>query len=305
MRIPGLAGIGPGKLGKRSVKGFLGDDMTTYAAALAYHVLFALFPFVIFLVALLGFLRIPGFFDWLLGQARTALPQQAAGQVEQVIQQIQGQAQGGLLSFGIIAAIWAASAGVRSLMNALNTAYDVEESRPAWKRYPLSILYTIGLAVMLIVAAGLMLIGPQVAEWIAGQVGLGSLFLTLWTWLRWPVAVLLLMLAVAVVYYVVPNVDQPFRFITPGSVLAVIVWILASLGFSYYVSNFGSYGATYGSLGKGGLTTHRLELRYAWRRFTGRLLNAAVPSEWRYRAACCRDCRATRHLSRYSTSQRL
>ncbi len=249
MRIPGLAGIGPGELGKRSVKEFLGDDMTTYAAALAYHVLFALFPFVIFLVALLGFLNIPQFFDWLLEQARTALPQQAAGQVEQVIRQIQGQAQGGLLSFGIIAAIWAASAGVRSLMNALNAAYDVQESRPAWKRYLLSILYTIGLAVMLIVAAGLMLIGPQVAEWIAGQVGLGNLFLTLWTWLRWPVAVLLLMLALAIVYYAAPNVSQPFRFITPGSVLAVIVWILASLGFSYYVSNFGSYGATYGSLG--------------------------------------------------------
>ncbi len=249
MQIPGLAGIGPGQLGKRSVKEFLADDMTTYAAALAYHVLLALFPFVIFLVALLGFLNIPQFFDWLVSQAQTALPQQAAQQVVQVIREVQGQAQGGLLSFGIIAAIWAASAGVRSLMNALNAAYDVEESRPSWQRYLLSILYTIALAVMLIVAAGLMLIGPQVAEWIAGQVGLGNLFLTLWTWLRWPVAVLLLMLALAIVYYAAPNVSQPFRFITPGSVLAVIVWILASLGFSYYVSNFGSYGATYGSLG--------------------------------------------------------
>ncbi len=249
MQIPGLAGIGPGELGKRSVKEFLADDMTTYAAALAYHVLFALFPFVIFLVALLGFLRIPQFFEWLVSQAQTALPPQAAEQVVQVIRQIEGQAQGGLLSFGIITAIWAASAGVRSLMNALNAAYDVEESRPSWKRYLLSILYTIGLAVMLIVAAGLMLIGPQVAEWIAEQVGLGNLFLTLWTWLRWPVAVILLMLAVAVIYYAAPNVDQPFRFITPGAVLAVIVWIIASLGFSYYVSNFGSYNATYGSLG--------------------------------------------------------
>ncbi len=249
MQIAGLAGIGPGELGKRSVKEFLADDMTTYAAALAYHVLLALFPFVIFLVALLGFLRIPQFFDWLVSQAQTALPPQAAEQVVQVIRQVEGQAQGGLLSFGIVTAIWAASAGVRSLMNALNAAYDVEESRPSWKRYLLSILYTIGLAVMLIVAAGLMLIGPQVAEWIAGQAGLGNLFLTLWTWLRWPVAVILLMLAVAVIYYAAPNVDQPFRFITPGAVLAVIVWIIASLGFSYYVSNFGSYNATYGSLG--------------------------------------------------------
>ncbi len=249
MQIPGLRGIGPGELAKRSIKEFLGDDMTTYAAALAYHALLALFPFTIFLLALLGVLQIPGFFDWLLEQARTALPQDAYGPVEQAINQVRNRARGGLLSFGIVAALWAASSAVRSLMNALNAAYDVEEDRPAWQRYPLSILYTIGLAVMLIVAAGLMLIGPQAAEWIAGQVGLGNIVVTFWTWLRWPIAALLLALAAAVVYYVAPNVDQPFRVITPGSVLAVVIWIAASLGFSFYVSNFGNYGATYGSLG--------------------------------------------------------
>ena len=249
MPIPGLRGVGPGELAKRSIKEFLADDMATYAAALAYHVLFALFPFAIFLIALLGVLHIPGFFDWLLGQARTALPQDAYGRVEQVIGQVRGQARGGLLSFGIVAALWAASSGVRSLMNALNAAYDVEESRPAWRRYPLSILYTVGLAVMLILAAGLMLVGPRAAEWIAGQAGLGNAVVALWTWLRWPVAVLLLGLAVAVVYYVAPDVDQPFRLVTPGSVLAVVAWVAASLGFSYYVANVANYGATYGSLG--------------------------------------------------------
>ncbi len=249
MPLLDLGGLGPGTLARRSVKEFLADDMTTYAAALAYHVLLALFPFVIFLVALLSFLRIPGFFDWLMSQAQLALPGQASQQVTAVIEQLRDSREGGLLSFGILAAIWAASAGVRSLMNALNAAYDVEESRPTWQRYLLSILYTLGLAVMLILAAGLMLLGPQVVEWLAGQVGLGGFVVMLWTWLRWPVAVLLLMLALAVIYYVTPNVDQPFQFITPGSVLAVIVWVLASLGFSYYVSNFGSYNATYGSLG--------------------------------------------------------
>ncbi len=249
MQIPGLRGIGPIELAKRSIKEFFGDDMTTYAAALAYHALLALFPFAIFLIALLGVLHIPGFFDWLLGQARTALPQDAYGRVEQVINQVRGQARGGLLSFGIVAALWAASSGVRSLMNALNAAYDVAESRPAWQRYPLSLLYTVGLAVMLILAAGLMLVGPRAAEWIAGQVGLSNVVVMLWSWLRWPIAALLLALAAAVVYYVAPNVDQPFRLITPGSVLAVVIWIAASLGFSFYVSNFGNYGATYGSLG--------------------------------------------------------
>ena len=102
---------------------------------------------------------------------------------------------------------------------------------------------------MLIVAAGLMLVGPRAAEWIAGQVGLGHVVVTLWTWLRWPIAAVLLALAAAVVYYVAPNVDQPFRLITPGSVLAVVLQVAASLGFSFYVSTFGTYGATYGSLG--------------------------------------------------------
>ncbi len=241
-----------GKVGKSLIKPieeFIEDDMTTYAAALAYQTFFSLFPFVLFLVALLGFLQIPGFFDWLLDQARTVLPEQAMGVVEQVIGQIRGQSSGELLSLGIIIALWVASSGVRMLMNALNVAYDVAEERPAWKRYPLSIFYTLVLAVVIIVAVGLMLVGPQVMEWLADQIGLGALFVTLWAWLRLPVAILLLMVVVALVYYLFPNVDQPFRFITPGAVLTVIVWIAASFGFSFYVSNFASYSATYGSLG--------------------------------------------------------
>lgn len=249
MRIPEMRKLGLLELGKRSVKAYLEDDMMTYAAALAFRMLFALFPFIIFLVALLGFLRIPGFFDWLLSQVQTVLPQQAMGQVEEVVRQVRDQGRGRLLSFGIIVALWSASIGVRSLMNGLNAAYDVEEERPVWKRYPLSIFYTIALAAMIIVAAGLMFTGPQAIKWLAGQVGMAEVFATVWAWLRWPVAIFLLMLAVAIIYYFGPNVDQPFRFITPGSVLAVSVWIAASLGFSYYVSNFADYGATYGSLG--------------------------------------------------------
>lgn len=249
MRIPGLRGMSPMELGKRAVKEFLRDDMTTYASALSYHALFALFPFLIFLIALLGFLQIPGFFSWLLEQAQTALPQDAYQRVQDVITQIQNQPRGGLLSFGILAALWAASSGIRSLMNALNTAYDVEETRAAWKRYLLSILYTLGLAVLLIAGAGMMLLGPQAMEWLADQAGLSGVFVTLWTWLRWPAAVLLLMITAAIIYYVTPNVDQSFQFITPGAIIAVVVWIIASIGFSIYVSNFANYNATYGSLG--------------------------------------------------------
>lgn len=249
MQIPGLGGLKPLPLGKRAVQEFLDDDMPTYAAALAYHALFALFPFLIFLLGLLSVLNIPEFFTWVLDQARTAMPRDAFQRVEEVVTQVQSQSRGGLLSFGILTALWAASSGMRALMNALNTAYDVEESRPTWQRYLFSILFTLGLAVLLIAATALMLVGPQAMEWLADQAGLGGAFVAVWTWLRWPVAMLLLMLTAAVVYYVAPNVDQPFRFITPGAALTVLIWIIASLSFSLYVANFANYSASYGTLG--------------------------------------------------------
>ncbi len=149
MEIPGLHGMGVMELLKKSVKEFLGDDMTTYAAALSYQVLFSIFPFIIFMISLLAFLDMPEFFIWLQQQAQLVVPGQAMSQVNQVIEQLQ-QPQSGLLSVGAVMALWIASAAVRSLINALNAAYDVKESRPAWKLYPLSILYTIGIAVMLV-----------------------------------------------------------------------------------------------------------------------------------------------------------
>ncbi|MDP9476872.1 MAG: YihY/virulence factor BrkB family protein [Actinomycetota bacterium] len=248
-----MSGSGERKTGvfgvvKRSVKEFSADDMLTYAAAVSYQVFFSLFPFLIFLLALLGLLNIPGFFDWLLGQADTVLPQQAAGLVRDIIGQVRSQASGGVFSFGAIIALYSASSAVRMAMHALNVAYDVEEERPAWKKFPLSLLYTLLLAALAIAAVGLILLGGRAAEWFAGLVGFGSLFVTLWTWLRIPVAILLLTLILALVYYLFPNTKQPLRIITPGAVIAILVWLAASLGFSFYVQNFGSYSATYGAL---------------------------------------------------------
>lgn len=249
MRIPGMHGLSVGVVARRSIKDFLDDNMLTYAAALAYHVLFAIVPFSIFLLALLSLLNTSSFFDWLLQQAQYVVPAQALAPLRQVIAELRSQQSEGLLSLGLLLALWSASVGVRSTMRALNVAYDVEESRPAWKRYPLSILYTIGLAVLLIGAAGLMVIGPQIMTWLARQIGVDNLVVTLWTWLRWPVALALLIVAIAIVYYVAPNIEQSFRLITPGSVLAVMIWILASLGFGFYVRNFADYSVTYGSVG--------------------------------------------------------
>ena len=233
----------------KAAKEFNEDDGLYYAAALSFQVFFSLFPFIFFVLALLGSLNIPGFFDWLVEQAQGLLPEQPGiGVVEQSIEQVRSQAQSGLLSFSwLIVTLWSASYGVRTTMHALNVAYDVEE-RPAWKEYTLSILYAILLAVLMIVALGLILISSQMVEWLAQQIGIGSTFVTLWGWLRIPAATLFLMVVLALIYYLFPNIDQPFRTITIGTVVAVIVWLGASLGFSFYVNNFASYSTLYGNL---------------------------------------------------------
>lgn len=248
MALLDLQGVGVFELLKRTVKEFSKNDMTTYASALAYRAIFSLFPFLLFLIAMLGMLDLQEFFTWLREQVSMMLPPDALNLVNPVIDQMQHQ-KSGLLSVGILVALWSASIGVRSLMNAMNKAYGVEEGRPAWKLMLLSVLYTIGLAVILLMMAGLMIVGPQVIEWLASHVGLKDIVVILWTWLRLPLVVFLMMLVVAVLYYVTPDVEQKFRFITPGSVLAVIVWIAASVGFGIYVNNFGNYDATYGSIG--------------------------------------------------------
>ena len=249
MLVSGLQGMGLRHLVTEMVLNFVNHDMGTYAAALAFGTALALFPFLIFLLGLLGAVGRPDFFDWLLEQASVTLPAAAFGSLEQVVREVRGRGEGGLISLGIGLALWAASAGVRSLMTALNAAYDVAETRPPWKVYPLSVVYTIGIAVLILAATGLLLIGPQAVQWLAGRVGLASTIADIWAWARWPVAVLFLFLAIATIYYVGPNLDQPFVLVTPGSVLTVAVWLAASYGFSFYVSAFGQYGATYGSLG--------------------------------------------------------
>ena len=236
------------RLLKLAITDFFADDMATYAAALAYRLLFSIFPFLIFLTALLGFLGAPRFFEWMRQQAAYLLPAQAMQAVENVLAELQTP-QGGLMSVGIALAVWSASAGVLGTMDALNVAYDVKERRPMWKRFAVSILYTLALAVMLIVASALMISGPEFLTWLTRYVGLDELFIMVWAWVRWPIAIFLLMLAVALVYWAAPNVKQPFRFITPGSVVAVTVWVIASVAFGFYVQTFANYNQTYGSLG--------------------------------------------------------
>lgn len=248
MAIPGLHGLGFIDLVKKSVQDFVDDDLITHASALAFQVLFSLFPFVIFLVALLTFLDLSYFFAWLRAELSVFLPQPSMDTLNQVLDELQ-QPREGLLSLGAGIALWTASAAVRSIMHAMNIAYDVPEERPIWKRFPVSILYTIGFAALLIAASTLLLVGPQAMQWLADITGLEQAFVTVWAWLRWPVAFLMLNLTVALIYYLMPNFKQKFKFVTPGSILSTVIWVLSSWGFNLYVTNFADYSVMYGGIG--------------------------------------------------------
>lgn len=233
---------------RQSVQAYARDDMALHASALAYRLLLSLFPFIVFLLALLSFFQLPTFFGWLRQQATPFLPPSALAQVDAVILELQVP-QAGLLSVGALTALWLASGAMRSLMKALNVAFSAKESRPVWQRYPLSVVYTVGIALMLMAAAALMTLGPRAIHWLARQIGLESYFVTLWAWLRWPAALLLASLAVAVAYHLVPNVRRRFRLVSAGSLLSVLGWSGGSLAFSYYVQNFASYDVMFGSIG--------------------------------------------------------
>jgi membrane protein len=251
-------------LGKRSIRAFFFEHpMATYAAALAYRGLFGLFPFVLILVVLVGALGFTDFFDRAMDQARTQssryVPQQLEPVVEQAREQVrpllgmieraEKQAGGKLLFFGVAVALWSVSAVARTLTEAFNVAYQVAETRRWWKQLVLSLAFGPVLALVVIVSIALMLIGPQLVGSIAALVDLDELFVRLWGWLRFPVALLLLAVVLSVVYRFGPNAKQRFRSVVPGAALSVVLWAISSVGFSFYLANFANYGVTYGSLG--------------------------------------------------------
>jgi membrane protein len=240
-------------LGKRLIKEVGEDDISGLSAELAYRFFLALFPFFIFLTAAGGFVadyanvQNPAgeVMDWL----GDALPEDASSVLRTQIEEVTASKSGALLSFGIIAAVWAASSGISNLIKGMNRVYEVKEQRPIVKRYALSIGLTL-LGGISIIAAFLLLVGGQVAGMeIAEQVGLEGAAATVFTLARWPIVIVIIMIAVAFVYWAAPNVDVPFRWISPGAIVFTIGWLVASYLFGLYVSNFASYNATYGALG--------------------------------------------------------
>jgi membrane protein len=244
-----LGGLGPKELARRVIHEIQKDECLGRAAQLAYYFLFALFPFFLFLTTLLGYLPIPNLLDRIMEVLAPLLPGDALRLVQDNLHQLVTGERGGLLSFGILAALWTSSSALTAIIDSLNRAYDVEEGRPFWKVRLTAILLTVGLSAFIVVALVLLTFGPQLGRWVADLVGLGGVFAFTWNILRWPVIVGLLILAMAMLYYFAPDVEQEWKWITPGSALAVLGWLLASLGFAFYVNRFGSYNATYGSIG--------------------------------------------------------
>jgi len=243
------------RLVESSVRSFSRHDMAVYAMALAYRGLLALFPFAIFLVAVVSFLRVDAVLGWLAEQGPPGLrdddvPDDDVPQlVSSLLEQVLGEDQGGLLSFGIVVAFWSVSMGARLLARALNAVLEVEETRPPWKRAAYSLIFAPGLALAGVTAVSLMLVTSRAIVWLASWVSLDGAFVPLWTLLRWPTALLLLVLVVAAVYRYAPDSDLSFRSVLPGALVAVVSWALASLAFSFVLGVFPDLGATYGSLG--------------------------------------------------------
>jgi membrane protein len=233
---------------KRTLKEFSEDNLTDWAAALTYYGVLALFPAIIGLVSIVGLLVEP---EELTEALTAVVPASAANTLNPVIEQIAGNnsAAGFGLILGLAGAVWSASGYVGAFTRAANVVYETPEGRKVWKLKPLQLLVTlIGIMFAAIIVALLVLSGP-VVDAIAGAIGIGETGQTVWSVAKWPVILVVLALMIAVLYYATPNVRlRGFKWVSPGAGVAILVAIVASAAFAFYVANFGSYNKTYGAL---------------------------------------------------------
>jgi membrane protein len=236
---------------KRTVREFREDNLTDWAAALTYYGVLAIFPALIVLVSILGLVG-ESATQPLIDNLGTVAPGPAREIFTSAIENLQGDqgAAGVLFVVGLLGALWSASGYVAAFMRASNAIYDIEEGRPVWKTLPVRVGLTLVLLVLLAVTTIAVVLTGGLAEKVGDLVGLGDTAVTVWNIAKWPVLVLVVSFMFALLYWAAPNVKHPgFRWISPGGVLAVIGWLIASGAFALYVSNFGSYNKTYGALG--------------------------------------------------------
>ena len=236
---------------RKTAREFQRDQCTDLAAALTYYAVLSLFPALLVVVSLLGvFGQGRRTTDAVLEIVAGIAPSSAVDTLRPTIQQlVEAPSAGFALIVGALGALWSASGYVGAFGRAMNRIYEVGEGRPVWKLRPLQLLLTLAGLVMAAAAAFMLAVSGPVAAAVGDAIGAGDLAQTLWSVLRWPVILLFVVLAVAVLYYATPNVQQPkFRWISIGAAVAIVTWMGASVLFAFYVANFGSYNKTYGAL---------------------------------------------------------
>jgi membrane protein len=233
---------------ERTGKEILDDDCLGMAAQLAYYLVLALFPALVVVVALVSYLPW-SVLDSLVSAIDRVAPGEIVKLVRDQISELASGNHGGLLTIGVIGAVWTSSSALVSIVSTLNRAYEVTESRPWWKVRLVGIGLTVGLAVFIVGSLVLLLIGPTLTRYIESTMGWGSAAAVAWSILQYPLVFALASLGIALIYYFAPDVDQDWVWITPGSIVACLLWLIVSFGLKVYVSQFADYNATYGALG--------------------------------------------------------
>ena len=225
------------------------DNVFNGAAALAYYLMLAIFPMAIFLLTLMPYLPIPDLQQSVMELLHQILPPDVADLFQGIVEDVISEKRGGLLTFGALFTLWSASSGMYAVMQQLNITYEVKEERPFWKVRGTAILLLLLFVLLVVGAFTLVILGGVIQNLIARFIGENQLLLFFFAALRWIIIAFFLVLGFACIYYFGPDVEQRFRFITPGSIMGVILLIVASLAFRFYISNFSDYSATYGSIG--------------------------------------------------------
>lgn len=247
-----FGGLTPLKMVQLAIKKIGEDELSTRAASLSYYFLLSLFPMLLFLLSLLGIFAGSGaqFRDAILSGLARVAPGSTSTLIHSVLAQVIRSSSGVKLAAGIFGALWAASGGLGAVVVSLNTIYRTRETRPWWKQKLTVVGLTLALAVLIILALILALYGAKIGELVASHVGLGSAFSITWKLLQWPVAFAAMFLSYSIVYYFGPDLqERRWYWVTPGAVVGVGLWLIASIGFRVYLHFFDSYSATYGSLG--------------------------------------------------------
>jgi membrane protein len=241
--------IGWWDLLKRTYHEVMKDDAQGIASQLSYYFFLALFPALLCLLAIASFFPLQNFTDDVIRLLGPFAPHEAIDIIRQEMLKIAEGNHGGLLTIGILGAIWSSSSAMVSLIGAMNKTYDIDESRPWWKVRLTAIVLTVALAVLVVVAAALIIAGPEIANFLGHHFGFSQAFVWTWKIVQWPFAFLMVAVGIGMIYFFAPDAQQDWVWITPGSLIATTLWVIGSLGFRFYAVNWGNYEKTYGAIG--------------------------------------------------------